>query len=48
MIDDSLPSETFDVVLSYNAIYHVSREKLAQAIQHVRRLLKRDGIFFFA
>jgi tellurite methyltransferase len=47
MLSDSLPSETFDVVLSYNVIYHGSRERFAQAIQQVRKLLKRNGIFFF-
>jgi tellurite methyltransferase len=47
VLDDSLPGETFDVVLSYNVIYHGSREWFAQAIQHVHKLLKRNGIFFF-
>ena len=41
------PSETFDVVLGYNVIYHGSRERFALAIQQVRRLLKRKGLFFF-
>jgi tellurite methyltransferase len=44
---DTLPAETFDVVLSYNVIYHGSREQFAQAIQRVRKLLKCKGIFFF-
>jgi 2-polyprenyl-3-methyl-5-hydroxy-6-metoxy-1,4-benzoquinol methylase len=47
MLDCSLPEESYDVVLSYNVIYHGSREQFAQAIQHVRRLLKPNGIFFF-
>jgi tellurite methyltransferase len=47
VLDDSLPGETFDVVLSYNVIYHGSREQFAQAIQRVHKLLKRNGIFFF-
>ncbi|MFZ1946997.1 MAG: class I SAM-dependent methyltransferase [bacterium] len=47
VLAETLPSEAFDVVLSYNVIYHGSREEFAQAIQHVRRLLKRDGVFFF-
>ncbi|SYZ72286.1 putative Type 11 methyltransferase [Candidatus Zixiibacteriota bacterium] len=42
-----VPNETFDVVLSYNVIYHGSREQFARAIRQVRRLLKRKGIFFF-
>jgi tellurite methyltransferase len=44
---ETLPSETFDVVLSYNVIYHGLREQFAQAIQQVGRLLKWKGIFFF-
>ena len=47
VLDDALPEETFDVVLSYNVIYHGSREQFAQAIQRVHKLLKRNGIFFF-
>lgn len=47
MLDDSLLGETFDVVLSYNVIYHGSRKQFAQAIQRVKKLLKRNGIFFF-
>jgi 2-polyprenyl-3-methyl-5-hydroxy-6-metoxy-1,4-benzoquinol methylase len=47
VIDDSLSNETFDVVLSYNVIYHGSREQFARAIQRVHKLLKQNGIFFF-
>lgn len=47
VLTETLPSDTFDVVLSYNVIYHGSREQFAQAIQQVRKLLKRKGIFFF-
>ncbi|MBI4765312.1 MAG: class I SAM-dependent methyltransferase [Deltaproteobacteria bacterium] len=47
VLAETLPSETFDVVLSYNVIYHGSRELFALAIQRVRKLLKRKGIFFF-
>jgi len=39
--------EIFDVVLSYNVLYHGSREQFALAIQQVRKLLKQKGIFFF-
>lgn len=39
--------KAFDVVLSYNVIYHGSRDHFAQTVQQVRRLLKRNGIFFF-
>jgi tellurite methyltransferase len=44
---ETLPCETFDVVVSYNVIYHGSREKFADAIQQIRKLLKQNGIFFF-
>ncbi len=47
VLDDSLLVETFDVVLSYNVIYHGSRKHFAQAIQHVKKMLRRNGIFFF-
>jgi tellurite methyltransferase len=47
VLDKSLLDETYDVVLSYNVIYHGLREQLAQAIQHAHRLLKQNGIFFF-
>ena len=47
VLADTLPAEIFDVVLSYNVIYHGSREQFAQAIQRVRNLLKCKGIFFF-
>ena len=47
LLDDSLPSKGFDVVLSYNVIYHGSRDQFAPAIQHVRNLLRENGIFFF-
>jgi 2-polyprenyl-3-methyl-5-hydroxy-6-metoxy-1,4-benzoquinol methylase len=47
VLTDTLPSETFDVVLSYNVIYHGSREQFAKAIRQVRKLLKQNGIFFF-
>ena len=47
VLDESLPHEAFDVVLSYNVIYHGSRGKFARAIQLARDLLKAKGIFFF-
>ena len=43
----SLPAEFFDVVLSYNVIYHGSREQFGLAIRQARTLLKHNGIFFF-
>jgi tellurite methyltransferase len=47
VLAETLPGESFDVVLSYNVIYHGSREQFALAIQQVWKLLKRKGIFFF-
>jgi 2-polyprenyl-3-methyl-5-hydroxy-6-metoxy-1,4-benzoquinol methylase len=47
MLNITLPEKTFDVVLSYNVIYHGSREQFAQAIQQGNKLLKPNGIFFF-
>ncbi len=46
MLDSTFPAESFDVVLGYNVIYHGSREQFARAIQHVRNLLRPNGIFF--
>jgi tellurite methyltransferase len=37
----------FDLVLSYNVLYHGFREQFALAIRHVHSLLKADGWFFF-
>ena len=43
----TLSDGDFDVVLSYNVLYHGRREQFAQAIRRVRELLKPRGIFFF-
>ena len=43
VLDDSLRGETFDVVLSYNVIYHGSRSRFAKSIRHVQTMLKPDG-----
>jgi tellurite methyltransferase len=45
--DPRLPKEYFDIILSYNVIYHAYREKFEAAIQYVFKLLKPDGLFFF-
>ncbi|MEW5924870.1 MAG: class I SAM-dependent methyltransferase [Candidatus Zixiibacteriota bacterium] len=47
LLADTLSDEVFDVVLSYNVIYHGSRDQFARAIQRIRKLLKKSGIFFF-
>jgi tellurite methyltransferase len=46
-IGDDYLSESFDIAISYNVIYHGLRSQFEEAIQHVRKLLKQNGIFFF-
>lgn len=46
-LDNTLPGNSFDIVLSYNVIYHGYREQFILAIEHVRELLKSGGLFFF-
>jgi SAM-dependent methyltransferase len=47
LLEDLFPQASFDVVLSYNVIYHGSRELFACAIRKVHALLKPGGLFFF-
>ncbi len=47
VLDPRLPKEFFDIVLSYNVIYHGYREQFEAAIQYVFRLLKPGGLFYF-
>ncbi len=47
MLAQPFPRGSFDVVLSYNVLYHGSREAFAAAIRHVRSLLRPTGLFFF-
>ncbi|MBU0985079.1 MAG: class I SAM-dependent methyltransferase [candidate division Zixibacteria bacterium] len=44
---ESFTNDSFDVVVSYNVIYHGMRDRFASAIQRVRGLLKPGGLFFF-
>jgi tellurite methyltransferase len=44
---DDFPPGSFDVVLSYNVIYHGLRTRFEEAIRHVHGLLKEKGVFFF-
>jgi tellurite methyltransferase len=46
-MDETLPSDFFDVVLSYNVLYHGLRAQFIRAVRHVHRLLRAKGIFFF-
>jgi 2-polyprenyl-3-methyl-5-hydroxy-6-metoxy-1,4-benzoquinol methylase len=45
--DSSLDKQRFDVVLSYNVIYHGYRNDLKNAIKRVHELLRSGGHFFF-
>jgi SAM-dependent methyltransferase len=47
MLEQPFPSGAFDIVLSYNVIYHGTRERFAKAIAVVRELLGPGGLFFF-
>lgn len=45
-LQDDFDPASFDVVLSYNVIYHGYREEFSARIQHIHRLLRPDGLFF--
>jgi SAM-dependent methyltransferase len=45
--NDRLAAGSFDIVLSYNVIYHGRRHEFAGVIRRVRELLKPGGLFFF-
>jgi SAM-dependent methyltransferase len=47
VLSDLLPENGFDIVLAYNVIYHGYRHQLSAAIDHVRRLLRTNGLFYF-
>ncbi len=47
VLDEALPAGSYDVVLSYNVIYHGRREQFARAIARVHALLRPAGLFFF-
>lgn len=47
VLDESFLPDTFDIVLSYNVIYHGRREDFGRAICHVRGMLRVGGLFFF-
>jgi SAM-dependent methyltransferase len=46
-VDDGFAPQSFDIVVSFNVIYHGYRGQFAAAIDHVRDLLKPGGLFFF-
>ena len=47
MLEQPFQGSSFDIVVSYNVIYHGLRSEFADAIREVRRLLKPSGLFFF-
>ena len=47
VLDNALPGKTFDIVLSYNVIYHGSRGQFSRALRHVHKRLKPKGILLF-
>ncbi|MCK4413118.1 MAG: class I SAM-dependent methyltransferase [Candidatus Eisenbacteria sp.] len=47
VLGDSFPDGSFDLVLSYNVIYHGSRNLFAAVIDHVHALLRTGGLFYF-
>ena len=47
VLSDLLPERGFDIVLAYNVIYHGYRHQFSAAVDHVRRLLKTGGLFYF-
>lgn len=46
-IDDCISKNSFDIVISINAIYHGYREDFAGAINQVKGMLRPSGLFFF-
>ncbi len=47
MLAQPVEPGTMDIVISFNVIYHGTRERFAQAIQHAHALLRPSGLFWF-
>ena len=47
VLSDQLAKNSFDIILSYNVIYHGFRYQFAAAVDHVHGLLKTNGLFYF-
>lgn len=45
--EDVFPPDSFDIVMSFNVLYHGYPEQVVRAIDNVRRWLKPGGVFFF-
>jgi SAM-dependent methyltransferase len=39
------PSDSMDVVLAFNVVYHADEDGLARALEEVRRVLRPDGLY---
>jgi len=46
-LEDGFAPGSFDIVLSYNVLYHTHREQVARTIGNIRHWLKRHGLFYF-
>jgi|WetSurMetagenome_2_1015567.scaffolds.fasta_scaffold370481_2 tellurite methyltransferase len=46
-LDDLFKEGSFDLVLSFNVIYHGSRETMTDAIELTKKWLKPGGFFYF-
>lgn len=47
VLDGALPCGSFDVVLSYNVLYHGTRDRLMTGVKRAGYLLKPKGVFYF-
>ncbi len=47
MAEQGFDENSFDVILSYNVIFHGYREDFVRAIAHVADLLRPGGLFYF-
>ena len=47
LLDNGFAPESFDIVISYNVLYHGLREQFSRAIAHIYTLLAPGGLFFF-
>lgn len=45
--EDIFPARSFDLVLSWNVLYHGSRETFKRAVALTHRWLRPDGLLFF-
>lgn len=46
MADLDFPGDSFDAVYSLNSLLHLPKTELRTVLQHIRRVLKANGLFF--